>query len=255
VTILKAFFLGVIQGLTEFLPVSSSGHLLVAQKWFGLPDPDKMLLFNILLHVATLLAVVLVFRKRIWELVKTPFCKTNLCLLVATAISCVLIFAFHGLVDRVTYGVIPYMFLITAAILIAAHLLSLKVKPLPERDPTYWQAAIVGAVQGLAAFPGISRSGSTITAGLGARMKRESAAEFSFLLSIPIILASLVYELIDGGAAAVSFDFWQAAVGFAAAFACGLVSIKFMLAVVKRIQLYWFAIYLVVLAVLTFAIQ
>jgi undecaprenyl-diphosphatase len=254
VTVLKALFLGIIQGLTEFLPVSSSGHLMVAQKWFGLPDAEEMLLFDIILHLATLFAVVLVFRKKIWELLRHPLCKTNYCLVLATVISCALVLILNPFLGEIGYSVLPWLFLVTAAILLAAHFLTKYVPAFPGSEPRYWQAALMGAVQGLAVLPGISRSGSTLAAGLASRMKREAAAEFSFLLSIPIIIASFVFSLISGGGDAISFNWVHVLVGGAGAFVCGLIAIKFMLAAIKHVQLYWFSIYLVILAILVFAI-
>jgi undecaprenyl-diphosphatase len=252
VTVFKAFFLGVIQGLTEFLPVSSSGHLMLAQKWFKLPDIDEMLLFDIILHLATLFAVVIVFRKTIWALIKKPLCKTNICLVIATAVSVVVILAlypFMGILGG--YGFLPYWFLLTAVILVVAEVLSGKRAKENAGEIKYWQSAVVGTVQGFASLPGFSRSGSTIAAALSVGVKRERAAEFSFLLSIPIIIASLLFEIIKSDGT-YAFNFWHVAVGFVAAFGCGLLAVTFMLKIIRRIRLYWFSIYLVVIAVLAF---
>lgn len=233
--------LGIIQGLTEFLPVSSSGHLILFQKLFGL-DGD-LLLFNIILHIATLCAVVIVFRKRIWQLIRHPLNKTNLYLLIATAITCTLVIIFKNTIDRtLTHKILPVTFMITAIILFATTF----VKP-KEKNIGYTSAIASGLAQAIAVIPGLSRSGLTISANLATGIKRESAAEFSFLMSIPIIIASLVYELIDTGEK-LSLEILPTSAAFLAALLSGIFAIKIMLHIVKKVKLYWFSIYLIALA-------
>jgi len=240
----EAIILGLVQGLTEFLPVSSSGHLLMFQELFGLRDVP--LLFDIILHVATLCAVIIVLRKRIWQLIRKPFQKTNYCLVIATAISCALVLIFNQFFDLTKeYRILPVTFLVTAIILFVVTLI-----PKREGDVKYKTGVIAGIAQGIAAvIPGISRSGSTITANLATGVKREEAAEFAFLMSIPVIIASLVYEIISSHGDLTSMSFWPVAFGFVSALITGIFAIKIMLKIVKKIKLYWFSVYLVALSI------
>jgi len=241
-----AIVLGLVQGLTEFLPVSSSGHLLLFQRFFGLDDSP--LLFDIILHIATLCAVIVVFRKKIWQLIRNPFQKTNYCLLIATAITCTMVLVVHlaGWTDAMRdYRILPITFLVTAIVLFAVTMLPRK----KEGSPGYKTGIIAGIAQGIAIIPGISRSGSTIAASLATGVKREEAAEFAFLMSIPIIVASFVFEIISSPGDIALMSFWPIAFGFIAALVSGIFAIKIMLKIVQKIKLYWFSIYLVILSV------
>jgi len=242
VSILLAIFLGLVQGLTEFLPVSSSGHLMMFQHLFNVQG--NHLLFTIVLHIATLLAVVIVFHKKIWQLIRHPFNKTNYCLLIATILTCALVILFKDFIDKTfTYKILPLTFMVTAIVLFAATM----VKP-REKDITYTSAITVGLAQGIAVIPGLSRSGTTISALLVTGTKRETAAEFSFLMSIPIIIASLVYELTTA-AGPLKLDVFPTAIAFITALASGILAIKFMLHLIRRVKLHWFSMYLIVLSI------
>lgn len=250
-----AILLGLVQGLTEFLPVSSSGHLLMFQRFFKLDDVP--LLFDIILHVATLCAVVIVFRKKIWELICKPFCKMTYCLVITTAISCALVLIFNQLFDLTrSYKILPITFLSTAIILFATTLFPKKERGKDNKEDgkessvEYKTGIVAGVAQGVAAvIPGISRSGSTIAASLATGVKREEAAEFAFLMSIPIIIASFVFELISSPDAISAVQVWPLLFGFVTAMIAGIFAINVMLKIVKNIKLYWFSIYLVVLSV------
>lgn len=248
VAIWAAVLLGLVQGLTEFLPVSSSGHLMLFQRIIGLPD--NMLLFDILLHVATLAAVCIVFRRKLWDLITHPLCKTNICLVIATAISCALVLVFKGLIDKVTYRALPFTFLITAVILLGITFYKPKAT---VPDVTYKTAIFAGVMQGAAGFAGISRSGSTIAGAVLSGVDRRAAAEFSFILSIPIIIASFVFELIStGGGGLGNVGFWAIFLGCLTAFGSGLLAVKFMIKLIENVKLYWFSIYLGVLSAVLF---
>ena len=253
--IFVAIIMGLVQGLTEFLPVSSSGHLMVAQNWFGVAESS--LLFVLILHLATLCAVVIVFRKKIWELIKNPFCKTGYALLISTVISCALVLIFMDYIDSAfNYNFLPFFFLVTATLLLVVTFIN--VKPNQQADGTtvtYKTSIATGIMQGIAVIPGISRSGATIAAALATGANREDAAEFSFLMSIPIIIASFVYHVVSNPSGIMSIDILPIILGFIAAFVSGIFAIKIMLALVKRVKLYWFSAYLVVLAVVLLIIQ
>ena len=241
-SILLALFLGIVQGLTEFLPVSSSGHLMLFQHLFNIPG--NMILFDIILHIATLCAILFVFRKKIWQLIIHPFNETNALLLITTAITCILVVLFKGLIDKLfTYKILPFTFLLTAIVLFSTSFVKPSSKPVG-----YTSSAIVGVTQFIAVIPGLSRSGTTISTLLLTGAKREDAAEFSFLMSIPIIIASFVYELLDLGGS-VSIAILPTSIAFIAALICGIFSIKFMLNIIKNVKLHWFSVYLVILAI------
>ena len=246
-----ALFLGLLQGLTEFLPVSSSGHLILAQHIFEVPG--DLLLFNIMLHLATLCAVCIVFRKKLWELIKQPLHPTNIAIGIATVITVGFVLLFRDWIDRVfNVRVLPITFIITAIVLFSCSFVGQKNQMPQGGGKKFWLLALItGLAQGLAVVPGISRSGATIAAGLAAGERREKAAEFSFLMSIPIIIAALVYELISNPTPSLGAP-WPLVVGFVAALVSGIFAIRFMLHIIKRIPLYWFSGYLIVLAIITF---
>ena len=239
-----ALLFGVVQGITEFLPVSSSGHLILMQSIFNMGD--DLMLFNILLHVATLLAVCIMFRKRLWQLVKKPLQPMNYYLVLATVITVIFVLLFKDVIDRtLNASVLPITFMLTAVVLFSTVFLR------PNRDMTYRSAAFTGLIQGIAVVPGFSRSGFTISAAMFAGTKREQAAEFSFLMSIPIIIAALVYEVASNPSPSVGGGWPALVVAFLAALISGMLAIKFMLHIIRRIGLHWFAVYLVPLAIAT----
>jgi undecaprenyl-diphosphatase len=252
-----AILLGIVQGIAEFLPISSSGHLMVTRKIFSLPE--NMVMFDIILHLATLGAVILVFRKTIWALLKRPFCHANICLLIATAISCAMVLVFNLLfeVDNMPFIVLPFTFAITGAVLLVTNAIFKKFEK-GRTEPSYKSAIIAGIAQGIAVLPGISRSGSTICASMLSGMRREAAAEFAFLMSIPIIVASFVFEIVQNHGNSFKIEIIPTLFGAVFAFVSAVFAIKLMLAVIKRVKLYWFSVYLFVLAavclVLNFAL-
>ncbi|MDR0384128.1 MAG: undecaprenyl-diphosphate phosphatase [Christensenellaceae bacterium] len=253
--IIAAIILGLLQGIAEFLPVSSSGHLLLFQYFFEIERGG--MLFDIILHVATLFAVIVVYRKRLrllltWKMV------------IATAITCIFVLLFKNLIDK-TFNIkfLPFAFMLTAVVLILPSLIKKNAasittnhnndgKDIPKRKkipPEY----IMGLAQGIAVVPAFSRSGFTITAGQLAGMERTEAADFSFLMSIPIILASLLYEIISGGGFG-SIEPLPMIIGFIAAFLSGIFAIKFMLTIIKKIDLRWFSLYLFALSITLFVL-
>jgi len=246
--IVLAIFLGLVQGLAEFLPVSSSGHLILVQQVFGMPD--DMMFFNILLHIATLIAVLFVFRKRVWSLAKNPFGKQNrkmsLSLILATAITVGFVLLFNDFIESTfTARVLPVTFIITAIVLMAVSMYSGK----RQGHIGYGSAVITGLAQGLAVIPGFSRSGFTISAAMAGGVQRERAAEFAFLMSIPIIIAALVWEVARNPVSVSAIGWAPLVVAFATALLSGIFAIKFMMDIIKRVKLYWFSLYLILIAI------
>ncbi|MCL2621503.1 MAG: undecaprenyl-diphosphate phosphatase [Firmicutes bacterium] len=242
--IFLAFFLGAIQGITEFLPISSSGHLILFQKLFNITEGGMM--FNIIVHVATLFAVLLVFHKQVWDIIKNPFKPYSLLLILATFLTGIMFLLFKGLFEATFSGnFLGIAFLATAVLLIASAMFQKQNNnPIKTKN-----AVIMGLAQGIAIIPGLSRSGTTICAGLLSGADKEKAAEFSFLMSIPIIVLSLFYELYDGGFSVDSIGLLPIFVGFISAFVFGLLSIKLLLALIKKQNLAWFSLYLIPLGI------
>lgn len=239
----------VVQGLTEFLPVSSSGHLLLVEQLFGIQG-DLMML-NLFLHVATLCAVVFVYRKIIWQILKKPFQPLTYKLLLSTVITVVLAFTYEFLeLDRFGFKVYGFCFLITSILLFVTFMFQKKSAVVSSQDISVKSAVVSGLVQGFAVFPGISRSGSTISSLILCGNDENKAAEYSFLLSIPVILGGFVLELFklikDGGAgnAFASVGAWECVFAFILTFFVAIASLKITLKLLKNNKFIYFSIYL-----------
>ena len=235
--------LGLVQGICEFLPISSSGHLVLLSSLFGV---EESVFISIILHLATLFSVVIVFRKTIIHLIKHPFCLQSKCLMVATLCTCVVGFVLLPFLKNSFSGaILPFSFAFTAFLLLLCPTLEKK----KSSTLTIKKSVLIGLSQGIALFPGISRSGTTIAGGLASGLDRKNSAEFSFLLSLPTIFVSLILEIFDLSFGAIANINWVALlVGFLVALIVGLISIKFMLRLVERAKLKYFSIYLLVLA-------
>ncbi|MBN1520305.1 MAG: undecaprenyl-diphosphate phosphatase [Spirochaetales bacterium] len=251
---LQALLLGVFQGIAEFLPISSSGHLLIFKDLLGLSEVP--VLFDVILHVATLLSIVLVFRKRVggifasvWRWLRRKHDQgdaDNLAIVRVGAVATVLTAVVGLAVERVDLSARPAivagMFLVTAAILVVSS----RFKGSDQfRSLTLRHGVIVGVAQGLGVFPGISRSGITIGAGLASGMERNTAGEFAFLLAIPTILGALVLKLPELGELGSAVPPLSLAVGAMAAFGFGVLALLALMPLVRRGRLAWFAAYLV----------
>lgn len=242
--------LGVVQGLCEFLPISSSGHLVLLSKWFGIEDS---LFISIILHVATLLAVVVVMRKEIFYLLRHPFSKETMQLSISTIITCLIAIVLMPIISTSFEGeFLPWAFLVTSILLFVVELYS-KKRIIKQEKFSFKHAVVIGVAQGLAIFPGISRSGATISAGLLSGASREKSARFSFLVSIPLIIGSLIMEIIKivVQGEKIVVNPWGLVVAFGLAFLIGVASIKFMLKVTAKTNFKWFSLYLLAMAIIS----
>ena len=266
-----AMLLGLVQGLCEFLPVSSSGHLLLLQKMFGVTE--GAMFFTVMLHLATLVAVFVVYWEIIVELIKKPFQKTVGLLIVGTipAVVVAVLFKkvpfleqFSAAADAGQY--LGYCFLLTSLFLFVSdnihktrvdefgHKVSYKGKKM--KNIGVGDALLIGCMQGVGVLPGVSRSGSTISGALIAGLNRKTAADFSFLLSIPAIIGGAVFEIPDAIETGMAGLHWTSlAAGMLVAGMTGYFAIKLMLAAVKKKKLWGFAIYTAVLGVLVIVDQ
>ncbi|MBS4173175.1 undecaprenyl-diphosphate phosphatase [Bacillus sp. FJAT-49736] len=203
---IQAFILGIIQGLTEFLPISSTGHLFIGRHLFGLDEAGLFL--DTMLHVGTLLAVLVVYKDDLLHIVKHPFSKLTKIMIVGTIPAVIAGFLFKDFFDSISKSgvTIGWEFLATGAILWWAEA-SKKNGSKKLEDIRYSDALIIGTFQAAAIFPALSRSGLTIAAGLVRKLDRETAAYFSFLLSTPAILGGIVLQgkdLFTGQAESIS---------------------------------------------------
>lgn len=255
----EALILGMVQGATEYLPVSSSGHLVIFQHLFGVVEPA--ILFDIILHVATLVAVLWYYRRDVsdlmrqslaalrglmggesWSEIQTTYPSFRLAwfILLGTVPT-----AFIGLVFQDTFeglftsvGTVGYMLWITGLILLIAHFSPQGDRRIGKMRPA--DALLIGFVQGLSIAPGISRSGATIAVALILGLEKETAARYSFLLSVPSIIGALILKLAD---ADNSIGLGVAAIGFASALVTGYLCLALLVQLVKRDKLAWFAPY------------
>ena len=251
--IFQAAILGIIQGLAEFLPISSSGHLELAQQLMGLTENSQaMLLLSVLLHAGTLIAVIVVFWEDWWGILKNPFKSKMLGLLILASLPALAVAVLLDVERLFGSGFLGISFLITGVFLLLAEGLSRRGRhAAQEREVHAKQALAMGAMQAVALMPGVSRSGSTLLGGVASGLPRRTAAKFSFMMSAPAILGSLLMEgkdALESGA----FDFLSAnllplAVGIVLAAVSGYLAIRYMLKLINRVSLGWFALYVFVL--------
>ncbi len=254
-----AAFLGAVQGVAEFLPISSSGHLSLLQAWLGIDAEAAGHSFNIVVHAGTLLAVLLVYRRDLYDIGRglvrpeeVPWArKTFLAMVLGSLpLALVLLPGVEEWVVRMEGEVrwIGCALLVTAALLAFTHR---RKTPTDEVDqpPTPVNAGLIGLAQLLAVVPGVSRSGSTIAAGLALGMGRARAARFSFLLSIPAVAAATAKECLDlvTSDVAPSFDLGPFLLGFALSFLVGIAALRLLLELIERLGMLPFVPYLAVL--------
>ena len=277
----EAILLGLVQGLTEFLPVSSSGHLEIGKVLLGVETTDD-LLFTTMVHAATVLSTIVVFRAEIWGLIKGFFCgirdirivktdgkRTLLCndqtdYLFKIAVSMIPILIvglfFKDKVESLfgSIHVVGFALVMTALLLFFSDYASRpgrkSVFPVSEsrNGISYLQAFAVGLGQAFAVIPGLSRSGTTISTGLICGVRREAMAQFSFLMVLVPILGETFLEIVGGEFGASSVGVLPLALGFVSAFLSGLFACRVMVTLVKKAKLSWFALYCLVAAVCIF---
>ena len=273
----EAILLGLIQGLTEFLPVSSSGHLEIGKVLLGVETTDD-LLFTTMVHAATVLSTIVVFRKQIWDLLKGLFCGlkglkvengTLVCndqtdYLLKMVVSMIPVFVVGVFFKDQVESLFGSITVVGAALLMTALLLFFsdyasrpgRKSMFPENTYrngiSYWQALAVGMGQAFAVIPGLSRSGTTISTGLICGVKRDVMAQFSFLMVLVPILGETFLELLGGEFGASSVGALSLVLGFVSAFLSGLFACRVMIALVRKARLSWFALYCLLAAAAIF---
>ncbi len=259
--VLDALILGIIQGLTEFLPVSSSGHLELGKAILGDTSvPEESLLFTVLLHFATALSTLVVFRKDVFEIIAgllsfkwNEETKFSLKIIISMIPAVLVGLLFEEQLEALFGGnilFVGFMLLITALLLWLAD----KAKDTGKKV-SYTNSFVIGVSQAIAMLPGISRSGATISTSVLLGNDKTKAARFSFLMVVPLIFGKIAKDLLSGELMESTTDFSILAVGFISAFIAGLVACTWMISLVKKSKLSWFAIYCFVvgLAAIIFA--
>lgn len=256
---LEAIILGIVQGLTEFLPVSSSGHLELGKAIFGDQKvPQESLTFTVVLHFATALSTILIFRKEVWQIARGLFqFKINeefifSIKIILSMIPAVLIgLLFEKELESFFTGnvlLVGFMLLITGLLLLLADKARNTDKPV-----SYLNALIIGVSQAIAMLPGISRSGATISTSVLLGVDRTKAARFSFLMVVPLILGKVAKDFLDGVISFQDESFGVMSAGFLAAFLSGLLACNWMISLVQNSKLYYFAIYCFLVGTLAIA--
>jgi undecaprenyl-diphosphatase len=251
----EAIALGLIQGLTEFLPISSSGHLEIAKSIFGI-DPEANFYFTIAVHGATVLSTIVVFWKEIIELIKgtLKFKMNDETSYVLKLIVSMIPVGIAGLflkdpIESLFNGnivFVGFMLLITSTLLALAHFIKKR-----EREISYLDALLIGIAQAIAVIPGISRSGATISTGLMIGNSKDKIARFSFLMVLVPIIGANLLEIMSGEINLNSTSFGIILIGFLAAFVSGYLACRWMIGLVKKSKLIWFSIYCLIIGLLS----
>jgi len=248
-TISESIISGIVQGVTEFLPISSSGHLVLLHNFFGLSKTD--LFFDVCLHFATLAAVCVYFRKDLKKILTENNMRYIACITTGTMPVVLSAFFLEKAIAFVYTDPVIVMFclIFTGAVLFAGQL-SMSFIKRKKKDIGIWNSAFIGISQILTLFPGISRSGLTISSGLAAGVKAEEAFRFSFLLSIPVIFGAMIFKAVNLDPAMIrAIEPVQFILGMVMAFAVGLLSLPLLRAVIMGRKLYIFGIYCILLGI------
>jgi undecaprenyl-diphosphatase len=251
----EALVLGLIQGLTEFLPVSSSGHLEIVKHLFGI-DPEASFYFTIAVHGATVLSTIAVFRKEIASLIggtlkfrmneETSYSLKIIVSMIPVGIAGLLL---KDPIEKLFNGNIVFiglMLLVTSILLASAHFITKR-----ERNIGYLDALIIGIAQAIAVIPGISRSGATISTGLLIGNKKDEIARFSFLMVLLPVIGANLLEIMSGDAGTISTGTGIILTGAITAFISGYIACRWMINLVKRSKLIWFSVYCAIAGLLS----
>ncbi len=254
--LLDAIILGIVQGLTEFLPVSSSGHLELGKALLGDDSvPEESLLFTVVLHFATALSTIVVFRKDVWEILRGLFqfkwneeSQFSVKILISMIPAALIGLYFEDSMEQFFGGnivLVGFMLIITALLLFLAD----QAKD-SHTKVSNLNALVIGISQAIAVLPGISRSGATISTSVLLGIDKSRAARFSFLMVVPLILGKMAKDLLGGNLVFQGEQFTLLSAGFVAAFLSGLLACTWMIKIVRQSKLTYFAIYCILVGIL-----
>lgn len=265
---IQALLMGLLQGLTEYLPVSSSGHLTIASTLFGI-DGEENMLFTIMVHVATVLSTIVILGGEIWKIIKGMFGPLNNSAQGLNRLNPNQRYVLNILVSMIPIGIVGVFFkeqveaifgsgmtIVGICLLVTALLLTFSyyARPRERENISLGHAFIIGLAQAIAVLPGLSRSGSTIATGLMLGEKKSNMAQFSFLMVIPPILGEAlldVLKMVKGESLGAEIGWLPLTVGFLAAFISGCVACKWMIGIVKKGKLIYFAYYCAIAGVIS----
>lgn len=254
--ILESIILGAVQGITEFLPVSSSGHLQLAKELLGV-ELENNLAFDVTLHAATVLSTIVVLWSEIWSILKGLFMrgmneeKRYIVKLIISMIPIGIVgFLLKDYIDAMLSS--SYIMLVVGAMLLLTALLlsfAYYARPRLKTEISYRDSFVIGLSQAVAAMPGLSRSGTTIATGLLLGNEKGAVATFSFLMVLAPILGETLLSALDGGLSMTGVDASALVAGFISAFVVGALACRYMINIVKRGKLIWFAIYCAIVGI------
>ncbi len=257
--LIDAIILGIIQGLTEFLPVSSSGHLELGKVLLGDTSiPEESLLFTVVLHFATALSTIVVYRKDVWEIIQGLFAfkdneasRFSLKIIISMVPAALVGMFFEDELEILFSGnilLVGSMLLITALLLFLAD----RAKT-THKNVSYGNSLVIGIAQAVAMLPGISRSGATIATSVLLGVVKQKAARFSFLMVVPLILGKIAKDILSGDLNFQADNFGVLSAGFAAAFLAGLLACTWMIRLVRNSRLTFFAVYCLIVGCIAIA--
>ncbi len=260
--VIEAILLGIVQGLTEFLPVSSSGHLQIAKDLLGV-ELENNITFDVTLHAATVFSTMLVLWRELWQLLRGVFSRRFnaeqayvLKILISMIPAGIVGVLFSEQLEALfsSLGFVGAMLIVTAVLLTFAYYAKPRVAESADVKPftgiSWLDAFIIGCAQAVATLPGLSRSGTTIATGLILGKRKSDMATFSFIMVIPVILGKMLLDVTGGAFAEMTVPTVSLVAGFVAAFVSGALACKAMIELVKRGKLIWFALYCVVVGVI-----
>jgi undecaprenyl-diphosphatase len=249
-TIFEAILLGIIQGITEFLPISSSGHLVIGQKVLGISVTGNV--FEIVVHLGTLVSVLIVFWKDIWQITSLKSTLTQkyiFAIVIGTLPAIIIGFLFKDVISEAfeNIKVVAVTLMITGLILLTTKFINVKLK-----DISVGRGLLIGIAQGMAIIPGISRSGMTISLGMYLGIAPDKAAKFSFLLGIPAIIgAGLLTGWDLTGSSEPTLALSVLIVGFVSSLLVGWISLKWLLGLIKSGKFHWFGVYCLLIGLIS----
>ena len=252
-----AFFLGIIQGLTEFLPVSSSGHLEIVKAIFNSDyEAKESLLMTVILHFATSMSTLFIFKKEVFSIINSVFPKKKsnekefaIKIIISMIPAAIVGVFFEDIIETLFNG---RLILVGIMLILTGFLLFLADKSKENKnDISYLNSLIIGIAQAIAILPGISRSGATIATSVILGIDKTSSAQFSFLMVVPLIFGKVLKDIISGEVLTDSIAFGPLLIGFIAAFFTGLLACKWMIKLVRASKLKYFSYYCFIVALIT----